>query len=301
MKNSIMLKGYFYSILSAVIYGLMPLMATHIYADGVNSISLVLYRNLLAIPLVAFLGFLPKKSFSIPKKALPEIIAIAIVGCCITPVLLLSSYNFMNSGAATVFHFIYPAVVILLGVLFFKRKANFKIIISIIICISGISLFYTPGSPIDWRGSALAIISGVTCAIYICLLSVFKHKEIPLFLFTFYVITISSAVLLIFCLATNSLTLPSSPTGWLLCILFANLITAGAVVLLQAGTFIIGGERASILSTLEPITSIIVGALFLNETVTPATVIGSFLVILSSVLIAVFDMKKQNKSKGEGL
>ncbi len=32
MQNSKMLKGYIYSILNAVIYGLMPLMATHIYA-----------------------------------------------------------------------------------------------------------------------------------------------------------------------------------------------------------------------------------------------------------------------------
>ncbi len=291
MKNSRMFKGYVYSILSAVIYGLMPLMATHIYASGVNSISLVLYRNLFAIPLVAILAFKQNKSFAIPKKSIPQITMIAIIGCCLTPLLLLSSYNFMDSGIATVFHFIYPAVVIILGLLFFKQKLNVKTLFSVILCIGGICLFYSPGGTLDWRGSALAIISGITCAVYICLLSVFKYKEIPIFLFTFYIIVISSVFLFVFCLVTNSLTLPNNITAWLLCILFANLITAGAVVLLQAGTFIIGGERSSILSTLEPITSIIVGAVFLNEKLTPGSIIGSVLVIASSILIALFDMK----------
>ena len=198
----------------------------------------------------------------------------------------------MASSVATVFHFIYPAVVVLIGILFMKQKVNLKTILCVLLCVCGLCLFYTPGEPLSLKGSALAIISGITCAIYICLLSVFKYKDMPIFLFTFYVIVISSIVLFFFCIITNSLTIPKNLLSWLLCILFANLITAGAVVLLQAGTFIIGGERASILSTLEPITSIILGLLFLGESITIVTAFGALLVILASILIAVFDAKK---------
>lgn len=293
MQKALLFRGYLYSILSAVIYGSMPLMATHIYNDGVNSISLVLFRNLFAIPLIAFLAYKQGKSFAVPKKSLLPIGLIAVVGCCVTPLLLLSSYNFMDSSVATIFHFIYPAVVILLGALFMKQKVTLGTLICMILCICGICLFYTPGSPLDWRGATLAIVSGVTCAIYICLLSAFKYKQIPLFLFTLYVIIISSIILFMFCLTTGTLTFPKSTVGWLLCILFANLVTAGAVVLLQAGTFIIGGERASILSTLEPITSIILGVCFLGESITLLTGFGAALVILASILIAIFDLKKQ--------
>ena len=35
-----LLKGYIFAILSAVIYGLMPPMASYIYADGVNAMTL---------------------------------------------------------------------------------------------------------------------------------------------------------------------------------------------------------------------------------------------------------------------
>ena len=43
-----LLKGYILTIISAVIYGFMPLMAKSIYAEGVNALSLVFLRNALA-------------------------------------------------------------------------------------------------------------------------------------------------------------------------------------------------------------------------------------------------------------
>ena len=53
------------------------------------------------------------------------------------------------------------------------------------------------------------------------------------------------------------------------------------------------------MSTIEPITSVFVGVLFLNETITPLGWVGSFLVILASVLIAIFDAAKAKNEKEE--
>lgn len=128
---------------------------------------------------------------------------------------------------------------------------------------------------------------------YICLLAAFSHKQIPIFLFTFYIALISSVVLLVFCLATGSLQFPTSARGWLLSVLFANMITVGAVALLQAGTFLIGGARTSILSTLELITSVIIGASFFREKLTVLTACGSILVARSSVFITISDIKNK--------
>lgn len=47
MRKKIVL-GYVYALLSAVIYGCMPLMAKLIYADGVNPMTLSFLRNALA-------------------------------------------------------------------------------------------------------------------------------------------------------------------------------------------------------------------------------------------------------------
>ena len=292
MNGSKMAKGYIYAIISAVIYGCMPLMAKHIYADGVNAMTLVFLRNFLALPVLAVLALLQSKTLKVPVKAIGSISVPALFGCCVTPVLLFSSYNYIPSGTATVFHFIYPCLVVLIGLVFLRKKVQLGTLLSLLLCLGGVCLFYKPGAVFHWGGGALALGSGVTFATYVVLLSVYKNKEISGFLFTFYTALSSSVLMGLACLFTGSLALPQSLLGWGLCLLFAVGVTVGAVVLFQQGTFIIGGERASSLSTLEPITSVVVGVLFLNETVGLRDYIGAALVVAASVLIAVFDMKK---------
>ena len=291
-----MIKGYIFAILSAVIYGCMPLMATHIYADGVNPITLVFLRNCFSVPILACLAYIRKGSFKIPVKVLPRLSLIAVLGCCVTPILLFSSYRFIPSGTATVIHFAYPAFVVLGGILFLREKAQLGNIICVLLCVGGISLFYTPGQPLDPVGSMLSLASAVTFAAYVILLARFDTSEISSFLFAFYNILISSIVTLVICIASEGLMLPETIKGWGLCLLFSLLVTTGAVVLFQQSAFLIGGERVSILSTLEPITSLVIGVIILNETLGLPVIIGSVLVVSASVLRAVLDIKPKSKA-----
>lgn len=286
------LKGYSFIILSAVIFGLMPMMAKFIYNDGVNAISLVFFRNVFAMPFLAILALLTKKTLKIPMKTVPIISIISIMGCCLTPLFLFLSYNYMPSGAATVLHFIYPAAVVVIGIIFMKKKADAVNIISVILCIIGLSFFNTSKESVDFKGVFFALTSGITYAVYIVLISKFDHKDISGFLFSFYIAFISSIVMLIICIASGSLIFPSNLGTWLLTIFFALILNVGAVVLFQQGTFIIGGERASILSTLEPITSVIAGIFVFNE-FSFSYIIGTVIVLSASVMLAVKDLKNK--------
>ena len=292
MENRRILQGYLCIILSAVIFGLMPLMASVIYDDGVNSITLAFLRNLLSLPALAVLGLCGKGNIRVSAKALPRMSFIALMGCCLTPLLLFSSYNYIQSGTATVFHFIYPAAVVLGEFVFLKSHKNRKHILCVLICMAGIALFYSPGNTLDPRGSLLALASGMTYAIYVISLSTYKHDKGSVFGFSFCVSSIASVLLLLICLLTGQLALPKTLLGWLLSLGFACIVNAGAVALFQRGTFLIGGSRASILSTFEPITGVFVGILVFRETVNPFTLLGTALVIAAGVLIAVFDVKE---------
>lgn len=286
-------QGYFLVIFSAVLFGCMPLMVKRIYADGMNSLSVVLMRNCLSLPVVCILARWQRGSLKIPKKALPSIAAIGIMGCCVAPVLLFSSYFFMASGTATVLHFVYPAAVVLGGVLFYREKVTAGGLVSMLICLVGMSLFYTPGETLDWRGSILAIASGVAYAAYILLLSHFKYREVSGFLLNVYIFSINSVVMLLVCLAGGMLTFPSSASIWGLCFFFAVVINVFTVAMFQKGTMMIGGQQAAILSTMEPITSVVVGILAFNEVMSLRTAIGSVLVILASILIVLFDSRQK--------
>ena len=286
-------KGYLFTIISAVIYGLMPLMSKAIYADGVNALTLVFLRNFLALPSLALLTYLKHRTLKIPAKALPGISMIALFGCCLTPILLFTSYNYMATGTATVFHFVYPSLVVLIGIVFLKKKVPVPTIISVILCFIGICLFYNPAAPLSLQGSAYALSSAVTFAIYVTMLSSYKSNAATGLLLSFYVAAISSVITFVLCVATNALALPSSLNGWVLCAIFAFMVTTLAVVFFQQGAFLIGGERTSILSTLEPITGILIGITVFNEPVTISIAIGALLVVSASILIVVSDRKKR--------
>ena len=299
MTRSKLIKGYLFVILSTVLYGLMPLMTTHIKADGANAYSLVFLRNALSLPALAALALMQQKTLKVPLREVPTIALAALFGCCITPVLLYCSYDFMDSGTATVLHFVYPALVVLGGVIFLKQRPAVGTLLSVLVCVGGIALFLDPNAAVTAEGSILSLLSGLTFACYVLMLSAFPNRKASGFVFTFYVALVCTIVMGIYCAATGSMALPRSPMGWILCVIFALLINAVATVLFQQGTFIVGGQRASILSTMEPITGVVVGALLLNEFAGKSagsiarTVVGSILVVAATVMIALFDSKKK--------
>lgn len=296
MKRATIIKGYALVIFSAMIFGCMPLMVKGIYADGVNSLSVVLLRNLLSAPVAAGLAYLQRRSLRIPLQALPEIATMGITGCCLTPLILFSSYFFMDSGTAMVLHFVYPAAVLVGGVLFYRERVSLGALSSIAMCILGICQFYAPGTTLDWRGSVLAIASGFGYAAYILMLSHFKHKEVDGLLLNTYIFFINSIVLFLVCLATGMLTFPTTASGWLCSLILAVVVNVGAVFMFQWGTRIIGGQQASILSTMEPTTSVFVGILVFHEVMTLRTALGTVLVLLASVLIVVSDMHSRKSA-----
>jgi drug/metabolite transporter (DMT)-like permease len=165
-------------------------------------------------------------------------------------------------------------------------------VICVVLCVAGISLFYTPDQALNLTGSALALSSAITFAAYVLILSRFDNSKVSGFLFTFYIALISSIIALLICLVTGSLALPTTAFGWGICVLFSLSVTTGAVVLFQQSTFLIGGEKVSILSTLEPITSVVIGGIVFHEVIGPRVIIGTILVITASILIVVFGKKK---------
>ena len=91
------------------------------------------------------------------------------------------------------------------------------------------------------------------------------------------------AIIGIFCFMDSS---SSSLMGALLAIL-------SGVVLLQKGIYCLGASLTAILSTLEPITSIVVGVVWLNESLTLLKIIGCILVLFSTFIL----VKAQNQQE----
>ena len=190
-------------------------------------------------------------------------------------------------------HFAYPSFVILAEILFLKKQVRTCSIVSLLLCVVGISMFYAPEQAFNLTGAALALLSGVAFAGYVVLLSLFDSSRLSGFLFSFYTTLASSIITFCICIATNQLALPSTLLGWGECILFSLLVTTCALVLFQRSVFLIGGPGASILSTLEPITSVIIGIAIFSEPFGMRVLIGTILVICASIITVIFTIGKE--------
>ncbi len=294
-----MLKGYLFVIGSAVIFGLMPLGAKIIYANGLNPMSLVFFRNALALPALYMLQRPDSVRVKASRNDVVKMVVLAMFGSVVTPVLLFSSYNYISSGMATTLHFVYPAIVIVLEMVVFHVKVSKRSWLCVGLCLAGIALFYTPDGSASLFGVFLALLSGITFAFYIVLLPRFDLGHLSGFQFSFYLSMICSASMAMICGATGSFRIPVSLIGWIACTVFSLVLCIGAVILFRDGTLIVGGQKAAILSTFEPITSVVVGLVVFHEVLGLRTAIGSVLILAATILIAMGDAKKQENTGEE--
>ena len=288
-------KGALYVILSAVIFGCMPLMSKFIYQGGVNAITLVLLRNALALPALAVILAIKKEPMAVTWVQAKKLTLLSLVGIMLTPVLLFSSYNFIPSGMATTVHFVYPVFVLVLCVVFWKEKLSIGKLMCVLLCTAGILAFYEPGQQSNIGGILIAFASGVTFAIYLVYLEKCRLGKMHPYKSMFYMASICSVGLLVGLLATGNLALPQDGKTWLLCVVFSLSLTLGATVLLQVGVQMIGSQKAAILSTFEPITSVVVGVAVFREQLTARNVIGVALILAAVILLTKL---KENKNAG---
>lgn len=282
-------KGVLAVIISATIFGIMPIMANFVYKSGGNPIGLSFYRFLFVLP---FLFFVIKRDESIDlyvtKEELKGIVLVGVLGYGSTALLLFLSYSYIPAGIASTIHFIYPAFVILGSILFFKGRTNLIKLISVVFSILGVIMFCDTSANINFIGVAFAFLSSITFAFYTIYVDKSLLRNINTIKLTFYLCLIACIMMFVFSLITGNLILEMNPVGWLM-ILVLSISVAYALSLFQIGIKIIGSQRASILSTFEPITSVLLGILLLDESFGIRTLFGIIFILVSVILISLFD------------
>ena len=287
------MKGTLAVILSGIMFGLMPITAKFIYANGSNPLTLTLHRFFFSIPFLWIVMKMKGETIRIPRKEdLPKLFVVSS-GIIVTPILLYLSYSYISTGLGTTLHFVYPVLVLLGGAIFFKQRVDLIRGICCALCLAGIIAFYTPGGGSGSTfGIILALASGLSFAYYVLLLEHGGLNHYSPLQMAFYFGIIGSISLFILNLLFNTLTMNLTPQGWIASVLFGIGISGVAVVLFQYGVNQVGSQNTSLLSTFEPLTSVLVGILFMNEQLTLPSTIGISLILLAILILGVADRKK---------
>ncbi len=291
-------KGILITVLSAAAFGFAFTLAPMTYgAGGSNPITLTFLRNLLCLPVFFAVLKLRKVPVKVDRKVLWRML---FLGFFVTTTSL--TYNIALSmidvGMVTTLHYIYPALVMLVCVVFYKESYTLRKGAALACVTLGVACFLLSagvrGGGLVVKGMCFALISGVSHACYMIFMDRTGLKSEPPLRVALYSGLSASLVAGVFGYATGSFTFATITTkAWLLTIAFALLCNAIALPAFQLGIKYVGPTTAAILSTVEPITGNLFGVLLLSESINSVKVI-SCLLILSGVVILSLP-KRKNK------
>ena len=289
-----MKKGFLFVILSAVLFGTMPFFAKLIYGMGGNSLTLCFHRFLFSLPFLwLIVCFRYKISLRITGRECRKILVLSL-WCAGTPLLLFQSYNYISSGMATTIHFVYPILVLFGCIAVYREKLTVKKTVCAVLCLAGILFFYTPGETGSIKGVMLAFFSGVTYAFYVLYYSKSGLDKMNTFKLSFYLSLFGSAGVFVTALLSGNLVYRMPFNAWILSVFFAFIVCVIATVAFQAGTARIGPQKSSMLSTFEPLTSVVAGAALFGEPLTPRTALGITCILCAVLLLACGEKKKKD-------
>ncbi len=275
-------KGFIYLLLSAVYFGFMPLLVKVICADGSTIVGALFLRFALAIiPLYIYLK-VQKVPMELSVEEGKKILCVTVFGYGITALLLYSAYDYMPSGMATVIHFGYPVFVLLGSLIFLRRRVPKLKIVCVGLCMIGIFLSYAgSGGEAKPMGFVFALISGMTYAFYILYLEVGGLQDIPAMKMIFYMNIVGSIMVFLIGKVSGSFVLHMNVNAWIAAFVLSLGAAFIGVGFFQYGVQYVGAQDAAILSTFEPVTSMIVGILVLHESASLSSMAGCILILIS--------------------
>jgi drug/metabolite transporter (DMT)-like permease len=276
--------GFGLIVVSAVSFGFMPIFATLSYRNGLDVKTILLFRFLIAAVLLNL--YLWWRGYRYPRGK--TLIILTTMGAILYAVQAFSYFTavgLIGSSLTSILLYTYPAIVLLLSIALLKSRIQrvdiFALGLTTIGAILVIGLRFQNS---DIIGIILGLTAAVVYSLYILIGTKAMQRIDPLVAST---VIISSAAFVYTAYGLSiQLEIPQAPTQWLLLVAIALVSTILAIATFFYGLKIIGPVKASMISTLELITTLLFSYLLLDEQIGTMQILGSILILLAALLLA---------------
>ncbi|MDB5256085.1 MAG: permease, superfamily [Chitinophagaceae bacterium] len=301
-------QGAFYVFISAAGFSIKAIFAKKAYEVGADPITLLFLRLLFAAPLFLLLAYWNATHNSgerrISKKEILSLIGLGILGYYLSSLMDFVGLSYISASLERIILFSYPTIVVLLTALFFRSSLDRKDYLALLITYLGIFIVFSEELkqsvlvPMETliTGGTLVFGSACTYALYL-IGSGFIIPRIGAARFTAYSMLIATVTMMLHYLLAKGITFPSydNPIIWygLAMAIFSTFMPA---YFLSKGIKLIGSERSSVISTIGPVSTIVLANIVLGETMTWVQV-GGTLIVIAGVLIISLKTKKENTTR----
>lgn len=281
------IRGFALGAVAACTYGMNPLFALPLYADGMRVESVLFWRYAIATAvLLAMLIGRRGGDIAMPLRHVPAVVILGVL-MALSSQTLFASYNFMAAGVASTMLFVYPIMTAVLMWVFFHEHASVSTVLAILLALVGILLLYKgdDGSAVSAVGTLLVMASALSYAIYLVGINHAGLGGIAPLKVTFYVILAGLGWFALCTAWTGGVQTPSRLWLWGCAAGLGMLPTAVSLLCTTAAIPIIGSTATAILGALEPVTAVLIGTFVFGEPFGLRLAAGIALILTAVVLV----------------
>ena len=267
-------------IISMTVFGTLGLFVRNI---SVSSGELALYRAILAALLIAVFLFFTKQKipFREIKKEIP-LLLLSGVAMGFNWIFLFEAYRYTTVSVATLSYYFAPVIVTVACPILFKEKMTAKQWICFFMSTLGIILITGLGDLSVGNNHFVGILFGLGAAcLYATVILLNKFiKKVEGIHRTLLQFIAAILVLIPYVGFTSGVTLSDlDGTGWI-CLLIVGLVHTGVTYCLYFSSLKeLPGQKAAILSYIDPLVAVLVSVLILGENMAAMQVIGGVLIL----------------------
>ena len=285
------------AITGIIMFSAKAIMVKLGYRYDADTLTLLLLRMLFALPFFLIIAYRSSRSrdgYQLSRKDFVHIFLLGFVGYYLSSYFDFYGLKFISASLERLILFIYPTFVILISVLFLKKKATKIQIIAISITYFGIFITFADELNVAgenvMKGVSFIFLCAITYATYLVGSGALIPK-IGSVRFTAYAMTVSSVIVIIHYSISNSSEVLNQP--WQVYALGFGMAMISTVIpsfLISEAIKRMGASNFAIYASLGPISTIILAIIFLGERLDIYQIAGTVIVIAG---VSIINIKKK--------
>jgi len=254
------------------------------YRYGVDSVTLIMYRMLFALPIFMAMAWWAGRGKPAPTwREWRGIVFLGISGYYLSSFLDFLGLQYISASLERLILYLNPTLVMLLGLLLYRRSVTGRQLLGMAVSYSGIVLVFAHELQVQGRevmlGSVLVFASALMYALYLV-----YSGELVQRLGSLRLVGLATTVACMCCIIQFLLLRPLSaalvaPEVIWLSVINATVCTAAPVLMVMMGIERVGPGLSSQVGMVGPMVTLLLGALVLGEAITAWVLLGTVLVL----------------------
>jgi drug/metabolite transporter (DMT)-like permease len=284
------LTGILLIAISAASFGTLAIFGRFLYADGMDKYTMLFLRFGISAAIMTVILILRREPF--PRgRVLGLLIGMGALGYVGQSFSYMTAIQYASAGLVALLLYLYPMFVFILSMIFLHEKVTWTKVTALVLALVGTALTVGPSGG-QFLGIFFAITAAVVYSVYIIIgADVMKHVSA---LQSSVVIFASAGAVYGMLTAVNGAHFPASSSGWLSIAGIVLIATVIPVVTFLAGLERIGPTNAAMLSTLEPVVTVLLAAWLFAERLEPITLVGGALILVAVLILTRSEISAAN-------